>query len=135
MRILRERALVARAEPALNHVDILAPLAARLPGTLIGSVGPRLTTGSDLQASNVPGSSQPQFLAGAQIERLYAYPPLPGCPAMITLVTYRQIACVGVSFDAAAVTAPDLFLSCLAEGLDEVLALAGPDTPRTSRVG
>jgi hypothetical protein len=101
---------------------------------VIGTVGPRLTTGSDLQASNVPGSTQPQFLAGAGIERFYAYPPLPGCPAMITLVTYRQIACIGVSFDAAAVTAPDLFVTCLIEGIDEVLALAGPNTPRTARV-
>ncbi|HVE25071.1 MAG TPA: wax ester/triacylglycerol synthase domain-containing protein [Sporichthya sp.] len=134
MRVVRERSLIARNEPALNHVDILAPLAARLPGMLIGTVGPRLTTGSDLQASNVPGSAQQQFLAGAGIERFYAYPPLPGCPAMITLVTYRQIACVGVSFDAAAVTAPELFLECLVDGIDEVLALAGPGGPRTLRV-
>ena len=103
------------------------------PGTLIGSVGPRLTTGSDLQASNVPGSRTTQFLAGAEVERFYAYPPLPGCPAMITLVTYRQIACVGVSFDAAAVTAPETFLACMVDGIDEVLALAGPDAPRTVR--
>jgi hypothetical protein len=135
MRVVRERSLVARAEPALNHVDVLAPLAARLPSTIIGQVGPRLTTGSDLQASNVPGSSTPQFLAGVEVERVYGYPPLPGCPAMITLVTNRQIACIGVSFDAAAVTAPELFLSSLIDGIDEVLALTGPDTPRTLRAG
>ena len=135
MRIVRERSVAARAEPALNHVDVLAPLAARLPGTLIGQVGPRLTAGSDLQASNVPGSSRPQHLGGVSVERFYAYPPLPGCPAMITLVTHRQVACVGVSFDAAAVTAPETFLTALCDGLDEVLALAGPDAPRTGRVG
>ncbi|MBA3742450.1 wax ester/triacylglycerol synthase domain-containing protein [Sporichthya sp.] len=135
MRIVRERSVVARAEPALNHVDVLAPLAARLPGTLIGQVGPRLTAGSDLQASNVPGATGQQYLAGVSVERFYGFPPLPGCPAMITLVTHRQVGCIAVSFDAAAVTAPETFLTALCDGLDEVLALAGPDGPRTVRVG
>ncbi|HUR76112.1 MAG TPA: wax ester/triacylglycerol synthase domain-containing protein [Sporichthya sp.] len=135
MRILRERSVAARAEPALNHVDVLAPLAARLPGMLIGQVGPRLTVGSDLQASNVPGPTGPQYLGGVSVERFYGFPPLPGCPAMITLVTHGQIGCVGVSFDAAAVTAPETFLLALCDGLDEVIALAGPDVPRTIRVG
>ncbi len=135
MRIVRERSVAARAEPALNHVDVLAPLAARLPGTLIGQVGPRLTAGSDLQASNVAGATQPQYLGGVSVERFYGFPPLPGCPAMITLVTHRQIGCIGVSFDAAAVTAPETFLTALCDGLDEVLALAGPDSPRAVRVG
>lgn len=135
MRIVRERSMAARAEPALNHVDVLAPFAARLPGTLIGQVGPRLTAGSDLQASNVPGATRPQYLGGVGVERFYAFPPLPGCPAMITLVTHRQVGCIGVSFDAAAVTAPETFLTALCEGLDEVLALAGPEAPRTVRVG
>ena len=135
MRIVRERSVAARAEPALNHVDVLAPFAARLPGTLIGQVGPRLTAGSDLQASNVPGATRPQYLGGVSVERFYGFPPLPGCPAMITLVTHRQVGCVGVSFDAAAVTAPETFLTALCDGLDEVLALAGSDVPRTVRVG
>jgi hypothetical protein len=135
MRIVRERSVAARAEPALNHVDVLAPFAARLPGTLIGHVGPRLTAGSDLQASNVPGSTRPQHLSGVSVERFYGFPPLPGCPAMITLVTHRQVGCVGVSFDAAAVTAPETFLDALCAGLDEVLTLAGPDVPRTVRIG
>lgn len=134
MRLVHERSVAARTEPALNHVDIFAPLAARLPGTLIGQVGPRLTAGSDLQASNVRGPTRPQYLGGVSVERFYAFPPLPGCPAMITLVTHRQIACVGVSFDAAAVTAPQTFLTALCDGLDEVLALAGGKA-RTVRVG
>jgi WS/DGAT/MGAT family acyltransferase len=135
MRIVRERSVAARAEPALNHVDVLAPFAARLPGMLIGQVGPRLTSGSDLQASNVPGPTGPRYLGGVSVERLYAFPPLPGCPAMITLVTHRQVGSIGVSFDSAAVTAPETFLSSLCDGLDEVLALAGPDGARTVRVG
>jgi hypothetical protein len=135
MRIVRERSLAARTEPALNHVDVLAPLATRLPGMLIGHVGPRLTSGSDLQASNVPGPTGPQYLGGVSVERIYAFPPLPGCPAMITLVTHRQVGSIGVSFDAAAVTAPETFLTALCDGLDEVLALGGSDAARTIRVG
>jgi hypothetical protein len=88
----------------------------------------------------VPGATQPQYLGGVRVERFYGFPPLPGCPAMITLVTYRQTGCIGVSFDAAAVTAPELFVTALCDGLDEVLALGGSaldgsGAARTVRVG
>jgi hypothetical protein len=42
---------------------------------------------------------------------------------MITLVTHREVGCVGVNFDLAAFTEPDLFVRCLAEGFGEVLSL------------
>jgi hypothetical protein len=121
----------ARAEPALNHVNTLAPLAARLPGTLIGHVGPTLTRGADLQASNVPGPPNDQFLAGVKVSRLYGLAPLPGCPAMITLATHGDIACIGVNFDPAAFYEPELFVNCLIVGFNEVLALAGTEAEAT----
>lgn len=125
MLMIREQVLAARAEPALDHVNALAPLAARLPGTVIGHVGPTLTRGADLQASNVPGSPHEQFLGGVQVSRMYGFPPLPGCPAMITLATHGDRACVAVNFDPAAFYEPELFVNCLIVGFNEVLALSG----------
>jgi WS/DGAT/MGAT family acyltransferase len=129
LRIQQIKAVIrsARAEPALNVVGLLAPLVARLPAPLVApAVGP-LTKGNDLQASNIPGIPDRVYLAGAAIERMYAFGPLPGCAAMITLLSHGPTACVGVNFDTASITQPKLFLDSLLEGFTEVLALQ-PDT-------
>jgi diacylglycerol O-acyltransferase len=78
----------------------------RLPSPLIAPVVGPLTRGNDLQASNIPGIRDQVYLAGARIERMYTYGPLPGCAAMITMVTHGDTGCVAVNFDAAAFTQP-----------------------------
>ena len=90
-RIERVRQLVrgARSEPALESADVVAPLMARLPASLLVRIAGAATAGNDLQASNVPGVEEDLYLAGALIERIYPFAPLPGCAAMITLHTYR----------------------------------------------
>jgi hypothetical protein len=125
-RIERVRQLVrgARSEPALESADVVAPLMARLPASLLVRVAGAATAGNDLQASNVPGVEEDLYLAGALIERIYPFAPLPGCAAMITLHTYRGQCSVGANLDAAAVLDPALFAQCLSDGFAEVLALA-----------
>jgi WS/DGAT/MGAT family acyltransferase len=129
LRIRQVRNLIrdARGEPALDVVGVLAPLVARLPAPLVApAVGP-LTKSNDLQASNVPGIGHRVYLAGAAVERMYAFGPLPGCAAMITLLSHGQTACIAVNFDAASITESSLFLNSLLDGFTEVLALQ-PDT-------
>jgi diacylglycerol O-acyltransferase len=125
-RIERVRQLVrgARSEPALESADIVAPLMARLPASLLVRVAGSATAGNDLQASNVPGVEEDLYLAGALIERIYPFAPLPGCAAMITLHTYRGACSIGANLDAAAIVDPALFAQCLSDGFAEVLALA-----------
>ena len=113
-----------RAEPALESADVLSPLLARLPGALISEIAGDMTRRNDLQASNVPGLREDVFLAGARIERIYPFAPLPGCAAMITLLTHGGTCCVCANLDAAAVREPDVFSRCLADGFSEVLGLA-----------
>jgi WS/DGAT/MGAT family acyltransferase len=113
----------ARAEPALDVTWRLAPLVARLPAPLIAPLVGPLTKGNDLQASNIPGIRHPIHIAGARIERMYAYGPLPGCAAMITMVSHGDTGCVAVNFDTAAVTRPEVFMESLIAGFTEVLSL------------
>ncbi|PJE16135.1 MAG: wax ester/triacylglycerol synthase family O-acyltransferase [Mycobacterium sp.] len=121
----------ARSEPALESADVVAPLMARLPASLLVRVAGAATAGNDLQASNVPGIEEDLYLAGALIERIYPFAPLPGCAAMITLHTYRGECSVGANLDSAAVADPALFGRCLVEGFAEVLTLApSPAKPR-----
>jgi hypothetical protein len=94
-----------------------------LPGAVVARLIAPMTAGNDLQASFVPGPRTDRYLAGVRVERIYPYAPLPGCPAMITLVTHGKVGCVGVNYDPAAITCPEMFLSCLRDGFAEVLRL------------
>ena len=125
-RIRRVRAFVldARAGTAVDPVGLLAPALALLPGVVVGALSGRMTAANDVQASNVPGVSHPVFIAGSRITRMYPFGPLPGCAAMITLISHDGTCCIGVNVDRAAVTRPDVLLQGLQAGLDEVVALA-----------
>jgi hypothetical protein len=73
----------------------------------------------------MPGVSHPVYIAGSRIVRMYPFGPLPGCAAMITLLSHEDRCCIGINVDAAAVTDPEGLVADLQAGLDEVVALAG----------
>ncbi|UTI65400.1 WS/DGAT domain-containing protein [Paraconexibacter antarcticus] len=123
MKILGKAVRAVREEPALNGVGAMAPALARLPGPVIAQLAGSLTKANDLQASNVPGIREEVFLAGAKVERMYGYAPLPGCAAMIVLFSHADLCCVAVNLDPAAITEPERFGRCLVEGFGEVLDL------------
>jgi diacylglycerol O-acyltransferase / wax synthase len=125
MRLVREFVLTARAEPAVDALSLLAPIMSRLPESMVTQIGRRSTHANDLQASNVPGIGHPVYIAGARVTHMYPFGPLPGCAAMVVLVSHDGTCCVGANIDPAAVTETGLFARCLREGFDEVLALAG----------
>jgi len=124
----------ARHEPAIDGMALVAPALARLPGPLLGSLAGSLTKANDLQASNVPGFREELFIAGARIERLYGFGPLPGCATMITLVTHGDVCCVAANVDRAAITDTELFGQCMADGFAEVLALHEGAQPPVRRI-
>lgn len=128
IRAVGERVRLARTEPAVDNVGLIAPVLARMPAPVLARAAAGMTTGTDVQASNVPGVREPIALAGAPVERIYPYAPRPGCPAMVTLLTHGDTCCVGANIDPAAITEPDRFGRCLAEGFAEVLTLV-PDAP------
>lgn len=123
IRAVRAAMVAAREEPALEVLDVVTPLLSRVPGTLLAAFGGSATRGNDLQASNIPGLREDVYLAGARIERIYPYAPLPGCAAMITMFSHgASEVCVAANLDAAAVE-PDEFTGCLVDGFAEVLDL------------
>jgi diacylglycerol O-acyltransferase len=111
----------ARSEPALESAEFVAPALARLPGALLVQIAGSTTAGNDLQASNVPGIRDEVYVAGAKIEQIYPFAPLPGCAAMISMYTYNGTCFVGANLDAAAIKDTALFGRCLARGFAEVL--------------
>jgi WS/DGAT/MGAT family acyltransferase len=132
---IREQVLTAVEEPAINALSAVAPVIARLPQPVLDSMA-SLGTGVDVQASNVPGFPEAPYIAGAKMLKTLAFGPVPGVAMMVVLFTEGGTCYVGVNYDTASITEPDLFARCLREGFDEILALehepAGPTDVETA---
>lgn len=124
-RIRKVRAIILglREEPALGVLELIAPVLVRVPTRMLASWYLSQSKAIDLQASNVAGVPVPIYLAGARIERMFPFGPVPGCAVMATLVSHVGVCCIGVDLDTAAVTEPALFMDCLRESLDEIVEL------------
>jgi WS/DGAT/MGAT family acyltransferase len=120
---IRSMVLMAKGEIAGDIIGTFSPALARLPGPVIAQIAGPMTKGNDLQASNVPGLREDVYLAGAKVERIYGYAPLPGCAAMITFVSHGSTGCLGVNFDPASFTEEEILRRSIKEGFEEVLAL------------
>ena len=125
IRLIRERVLEARDEPALDFLAMLSPVLSRVPAPVVTRMTERVTSSIDLQASNIPGLARPAYIAGARITHMYPFGPAPGSAVMVTMISHAGMCCIGINADAAAITDMDLFVDCLREGFDEVLGLAG----------
>jgi diacylglycerol O-acyltransferase len=124
IRLIRERVLAAREEPALDFMGFLAPALTRVPAPVLTRMTERMMRATDLQASNIAGLSRPAYIAGAEILRMYPFAPVPGAAVMVTLVSHNGTCCIGINVDGAAVPDTEVFVACLRAGFDEVLALA-----------
>jgi diacylglycerol O-acyltransferase len=132
MQRIREMVLSARAEPAIDALNAVAPVLARAPAELLTGLS-SMGSSNDVQASNVPSHTEQTYIAGARVLRLCPFGPLPGAAMMVVMISLTGTCYIGVNYDTAAVTEPDLFARCLREGFDEVMAL-GRDTPSASRL-
>ncbi|MGY1795130.1 wax ester/triacylglycerol synthase family O-acyltransferase [Geodermatophilus sp. SYSU D00525] len=121
---IRQFVLSARETSASGVTDdLLGPALHWLPAPVVGAVSGRLTSANDVQVSNMPGVAHPVYIAGSRILRMYPFGPLPGCAAMVTLLSHEDQCCIGVNLDSAAVTDPAGLVADLQAGLDEVVAL------------
>lgn len=113
-----------RGEPALALTQPLAGLLNRLPTTVTTGVFGGMLKGVDFVTSNVPGAPVPLYAAGAQILHEFPFGPLSGAAANVTLLSWLDQVCIGINVDPVAVEDPDAFHACMAEGFDEILAVA-----------
>ena len=114
-----------RHEPAIAYSEAIAGVLNLMPNAVVGGMLKHV----DFLASNVPGLRDTVWLAGAQLEGFYAFGPTLGASANVTLMSYGDTCCIGVNVDAGAVVDPDLFLDCIADGFEEVLAVGGDHRP------
>ena len=124
IRELSVRCKRLRAEPAVGLSEQLATLLNRLPRRVATSLFGALLKGADFITSNIPGSPFPLYLCGAEVQEIYAFGPLSGAAANLTLVSHCGTCFVGVNSDARAIPDTAAFAEDLQTGFDEVLALA-----------
>jgi HAD superfamily hydrolase (TIGR01490 family) len=123
---VREFVLTAREASAAATDTVsaaLAPALSWLPPPVVAAVSGQLTSTNDVQVSSVPGVPYPVYIAGSRITHMYPFGPLPGCAAMIILISHNGDCCIGINADAAAITDPGGLAEDLRAGLDEVVAL------------
>jgi WS/DGAT/MGAT family acyltransferase len=123
---VRQFVLAARAASGATADTVtaaLAPLVGWLPAPLVSVVSGRLTSTNDVQVSSIPGVPYPVYVAGSRITHMYPFGPLPGCAAMITLISHDGTCCIGINSDTVAITDPGGLVEDLQAGLDEVVAL------------
>lgn len=122
--ILRGIVLTLRTEPALDTLSLVAPLLNRVPSGVGGLAFSLVGSAADLSVSNVPGVPHAVYMAGARVERMFPFGPLPGVAVMAAMVSHGGTCCIGLNIDGSAVSDPDVLVRCLEQGLAEVLALA-----------
>lgn len=111
-------------EPANDLVEPVAGLLNRLPTTAVTALFGSMVKAVDFTTSNVPGAPFDVYLAGARVEAQFPFGPLAGAALNITLLSYGNDLNIGIASDPAAVPDPDVLVSSLQEGFDEILSLA-----------
>ncbi len=111
--------------PGLGVSELLATGLDKLPRPVVSALWGSMLKGDDFCITNVPGPAFDTFLAGARVERMYAFAPPSGAALNVSLVTMADRACVGIIVDDAAVPDCSELASCLEAGFAELLRPLG----------
>lgn len=120
---IRGIVLSVRVEPALDTLSLITPVVNRLPSG-VGATAAQISSAADLSASNVPGLPYATYMAGAKVEKVIPFGPLPGVAVMAAMVTHNGTCCIGLNMDGSVIGDPEHLIACMHAGFDEVLALA-----------
>ena len=113
-----------RDEPAIALTQGIAFVLNLAPRSVIQGILRRV----DFLASDVPGLTEPVYVAGAELLAYYPFGPTIGTAVNATLLSYVDTCCIGVNIDVAAVPDPENLMADLKAGFDEVLQLAEEKT-------
>lgn len=124
IRAMRERVSVIRNEPALDVMGAITPLMNFAPSGLVTAALQNMTSNAVLTTSSWPGLTAPAYLAGASLERMYVFGPLPGTSMCAALCTHVGTCCIAINVDGSVFPDIDGLWVSMQKGLDDVLALA-----------
>ena len=114
----------SRKEKALGFSHTLSGVVQLFPSMISSSIVSGMTRGVDGTLTNIPGLSEPRYMAGAHVERMYAFAPTTGQAFNVALLSHEQTACFGMMVDSAAVSEPTQLFAAISDSLDETLDAA-----------
>lgn len=126
---VREIAGSHKHAPALALSDALAAGLDLMPPGFARILWGSLLKGDDLCVTNIPGPRFAPYLAGARIDRLYAFAPPSGAALNVSLLTLAGRDYVGLNIDRDAVADSPKLATSVEEGLLEAIALGPPGAP------
>lgn len=121
MAAVHRAVLRVRDEPALDLFGVMSPILSRVPTGLLGQTVESAMPHPVLSGSNVPGLTNEVYAAGARVEAMYVFAPLPLVAMMSAMCSYAGRCCIGINVDGAVFEDTELLWRCMREGLDEVL--------------
>ena len=121
MQVLGDIARAWRHEPAVGLTNVLAGVLSHLPGEVTTSIFGSMLKGIDFVATNVPGTQERSWLAGAEVLRLYGFGPTTGAAVSVALLSHLDTCGIGINADTRAFPDPKELTACLAESFEEIL--------------
>jgi len=115
-------------DPAVPLSNAIAGALNLLPTGYLASVFKNV----DFLASDVPGSPIPMYVAGAKIERYYAFGPTLGTALNVTLMSHTGTCCVGINADTASVPDLPVMTDCIMDGFRSVLGVGSEASSATT---
>ncbi|TPG32411.1 wax ester/triacylglycerol synthase domain-containing protein [Mycolicibacterium hodleri] len=123
IRAMRERVSAARDEPALDIMGVVTPMLNFAPAAVVTAALQGLTTSAVLTTSSWPGLREPSYVAGARLDRMFVFGPLPGTSMCASLCSHVGTCCIAINVDGAVFPDTDNLWAAMQKGLDQVLAL------------
>ena len=133
MRDVHDIVVTQRAEPALRYANSIAAILDQLPTALLTETFTGMLTCLDFAATNVPGVPIPLYFAGAEVEQMDTFAPPAGAAVNFALLTYQDMASVGINIDPAAIPDPEVLVSCIQDGFDAVITGTLPERHAVGR--
>jgi len=111
--------------PVRQVSSSIAGVLDKLPTPVTTAVLAGMLTSIDTVVTNVPGWTDPMFLAGAEVVRQFGFAPTSGAAVNVALLSHGSVACIGIEVDRQAVPDDEVLANSLVEGFLDVLGVIG----------
>ncbi|MBX3024960.1 wax ester/triacylglycerol synthase family O-acyltransferase [bacterium] len=124
---IRQQTATAKGDRRGATYPLVASVLAFMPSAGYRLLSKTVTGRINLICTNMPGPSEPRYLAGARVEAIFPFAPVAlGTPLSVALLSYGDTYGVGIDTDPAAIPDPEVLHRYLETAIDELEQRAVP---------
>lgn len=120
---MRRRVSRVREEPALDMINNVTPLMNLAPTPLVSAAIGAVATSATLTTSCWPGVPFDTWFAGARVDGMWVFGPLPGTTMCASLASHAGKCCIALNVDGDTYPDTEVLWKSIQAGIDEVLDL------------